>query len=152
MLLIDEDTSATNFMIRDELMQSVVSRDSEPITPYIDRLRELYETYGISSIIVAGSSGSYFHKADHILQMRQYVPDEITAFAKSKAAEYPILSEKACEAHPLTESRADLRRKHRGSFRGLGGREDQKIRGKVRGAHENKSPWKGQCSDKQGNN
>lgn len=61
-LLIDEDTSATNFMIRDELMQLVVSRESEPITPYIDRIRELYEVYGISSILVAGSSGSYFHK------------------------------------------------------------------------------------------
>lgn len=93
--LIDEDTSATNFMIRDELMQSVVSRDSEPITPYIDRLRELYENYGISSIIVAGSSGSYFHKADHIIQMRQYIPEEITEFAKAKAAEYPLKMDKA---------------------------------------------------------
>lgn len=93
--LIDEDTSATNFMIRDELMQSVVGRDSEPITPYIDRLRELYENYGISSIIVAGSSGSYFHKADHIIQMRQYIPEEITNFAKAKAAEYPLKMDKA---------------------------------------------------------
>ncbi len=93
--LIDEDTSATNFMIRDELMQSVVSRDSEPITPYIDRLRELYKNYGISSIIVAGSSGSYFHKADHIIQMRQYIPEEITEFAKAKAAEYPLKMDKA---------------------------------------------------------
>ena len=98
--LIDEDTSATNFMIRDELMQSVVSRESEPITPYIDRLRELYENYGISSIIVAGSSGSYFHKADHIIQMRQYIPEEITDFAKAKAAEYPLKMDKApaCKA------------------------------------------------------
>lgn len=93
--LIDEDTSATNFMIRDELMQSVVSRELEPITPYIDRLRELYENYGISSIIVAGSSGAYFHKADHIIQMRQYIPEEITAFAKAKAAEYPLKLDKA---------------------------------------------------------
>ena len=93
--LIDEDTSATNFMIRDELMQSVVSRDSEPITPYIDRLRELYENYGISSIIVAGSSGSFFHKADHIIQMRQYIPEEITEFAKAKAAEYPLKMDEA---------------------------------------------------------
>lgn len=93
--LIDEDTSATNFMIRDELMQSVVGRESEPITPYIDRLRELYENYGISSIIVAGSSGSYFHKADHIIQMRQYIPEEITNFAKVKAAEYPLKMDKA---------------------------------------------------------
>lgn len=81
--LIDEDTSATNFMIRDELMQSVVSRESEPITPYIDRLRELYENYGISSIIVAGSSGSYFHKADHIIQMRQYIPEGDYRFCES---------------------------------------------------------------------
>lgn len=93
--LIDEDTSATNFMIRDELMQSVVGRESEPITPYIDRLRELYENYGISSIIVAGSSGSYFHKANHIIQMRQYIPEEITNFAKVKAAEYPLKMDKA---------------------------------------------------------
>ena len=76
-------------------MQSVVGRESEPITPYIDRLRELYENYGISSIIVAGSSGSYFHKADHIIQMRQYIPEEITNFAKVKAAEYPLKMDKA---------------------------------------------------------
>ncbi|CUQ10024.1 Predicted ATPase of the ABC class [Dorea longicatena] len=34
-MLIDEDTSATNFMIRDELMQRVIHRDMEPITPFI---------------------------------------------------------------------------------------------------------------------
>lgn len=57
LLLIDEDTSATNFMIRDELMQRVVHRDSEPITPFIDRVTELFENYGVSTILVAGSSG-----------------------------------------------------------------------------------------------
>ena len=88
LLLIDEDTSASNFMVRDELMQSVVSRSSEPITPLIDRIRELYEDYGISSVIVAGSSGAYFYKADCILQMDRYEPVEITAFAREKAAEY----------------------------------------------------------------
>lgn len=88
LLLIDEDTSASNFMVRDELMQSVVSRASEPITPLIDRIRELYEDYGISSVIVAGSSGAYFYKADCILQMDRYEPVEITAFAREKAAEY----------------------------------------------------------------
>ena len=62
--LIDEDTSATNFMIRDELMQRVINRDSEPIIPFIDRVRELYDRFGISTILVAGSCGSYFHKAD----------------------------------------------------------------------------------------
>lgn len=88
--LIDEDTSATNFMIRDELMQRVVNREDEPITPFIDRIREIYEVYGVSSILVAGSSGSYFHKADCILQMNQYEPMEITAFAKEEAKRFPL--------------------------------------------------------------
>ncbi len=87
--LIDEDTSATNFMIRDELMQRVVSREVEPIIPFIDRVWELYEEYGISTILVAGSCGSYFHKADCILQMKQYCPLEITALAKKEAEQYP---------------------------------------------------------------
>ena len=56
LFLIDEDTSATNFMIRDELMQRVIHREMEPITPFIERIRELYENYGISTVIVAGSS------------------------------------------------------------------------------------------------
>ena len=85
LFLIDEDTSATNFMIRDELMQRVVNRNKEPITPFIERARMLFEQYGISSIIVAGSSGSYFHIADLILQMDQYVPFNITDFAKQEA-------------------------------------------------------------------
>ena len=88
LFLIDEDTCATNFMIRDELMQRVVCREEEPITPFIERARFLYETCGISSIIVAGSSGSYFHIADAILQMDRYVPRDITAFAKKEAALY----------------------------------------------------------------
>ncbi len=87
--LIDEDTSATNFMIRDELMQRVVSRDMEPIIPFIDRVRELYEKYGISTVLVAGSCGSYFHKADCIVQMNKYRPMEITALAKKEAEQFP---------------------------------------------------------------
>lgn len=88
--LIDEDTSATNFMIRDELMQCVVNREDEPITPFIDRIRELYTDYGISTVLVAGSSGSYFHKADCIIQMNQYKPVEITTFAKEEAGHFPL--------------------------------------------------------------
>lgn len=88
--LIDEDTSATNFMIRDELMQRVVNRDAEPIVPFIDRVVELYENYGISTILVAGSSGSYFHKANCIVQMNRYEPIEITAFAKEQANAFPL--------------------------------------------------------------
>ena len=91
LLLIDEDTCATNFMVRDELMQRVVHRDKEPITPFIERARYLYEKRGISCVIVAGSSGAYFHIADQIVQMDNYVPQEITALAKEEAAKYPVL-------------------------------------------------------------
>lgn len=88
--LIDEDTSATNFMIRDELMQRVVHRDFEPITPFIDRVEELYEKFGISTVLVAGSCGSYFHKADTVLQMNQYVPVDVTELAKEEASHFPL--------------------------------------------------------------
>ena len=86
--LIDEDTCATDFMIRDELMQRVVCREEEPITPFIERARFLYEKCGISSVLVAGSSGAYFHIADTVLQMDRYVPKDITEFAKKEAAAY----------------------------------------------------------------
>ena len=92
LLLIDEDTSATNFMIRDELMQRVIHRDMEPITPFIERISELYEGQGISTVIVAGSSGAYFHIADCIIQMDKYVPKDITALAKKEAENFPMLS------------------------------------------------------------
>lgn len=90
LLLIDEDTSATNFMVRDELMQRVIHRDMEPITPFIDRAQELYHRWGVSTILVAGSSGAYFHIADHILQMDHYVPKDITAQAKEAAGAFPL--------------------------------------------------------------
>ncbi|MBU3874345.1 ABC-ATPase domain-containing protein [Faecalicatena sp. AGMB00832] len=92
LLLIDEDTSATNFMIRDELMQRVIHRDMEPITPFIERIRELYDNYGVSTIIVAGSSGAYFQIADSIVQMDRYVPRDITELAKKEAEGFPVLS------------------------------------------------------------
>lgn len=89
--LIDEDTSATNFMVRDELMQRVIHRDMEPITPFIERVRALYEEFKISTVIVAGSSGAYFQVADSIVQMDRYVPKEITKEAKAAAEDYPKL-------------------------------------------------------------
>ena len=91
-MLIDEDTSATNFMIRDELMQRVIHRDMEPITPFIDRILELYQVYGISTVIVAGSSGAYFHIADTIIQMDRYEPKEITKLAKETAKDFQAMS------------------------------------------------------------
>ena len=116
LLLIDEDTSATNFMIRDVLMQRVVHGSQEPIIPFIDRVRELYEKEGISTILVAGSCGSYFHKADLIIQMNRYEPVDITEYAKTQAKEFPLAqsenptykksSHKRC---PKTSKRADDR-------------------------------------------
>lgn len=89
-LLIDEDTSATNFMIRDELMQRVIHRDKEPIIPFLERIEELYQRHGISTILVAGSSGAYFHAAHHIIQMDGYLPRDITAYAKHEAQNFPL--------------------------------------------------------------
>ena len=93
LLLIDEDTSATNFMIRDELMQKVICREEEPITPFIERVRSMYDDLGVSSIIVAGSSGSFFGIADTIIQMKEYVPYDITERAREVAASYPALKQ-----------------------------------------------------------
>ena len=90
LLLMDEDTSATNFMVRDALMQRVICRDMEPITPFLDRVEELYASHGVSTILVAGSSGAYFHPAHHIIQMDRYVPRDITAAAKEAARDFPL--------------------------------------------------------------
>lgn len=84
-LLLDEDTSATNFMIRDSLMQRVVHEKEEPIIPFIDRVRALYEEKGISTILVAGSSGAYFYVADTVIQMKEYRAYDITERAKAEA-------------------------------------------------------------------
>lgn len=90
LLLIDEDTSATNFMVRDELMQKIVAREKEPITPFLERAKDLYEKAGISTILVVGSCGSYFHIADKILQMDSYQAVDITAETKEVIKEYPV--------------------------------------------------------------
>lgn len=88
LILIDEDTSATNFMVRDDLMAQVITPGEEPITPFISRVRGMYEDLGVSSIIVAGSSGAFFHRADTIIQMKEYIPIDITRKAKAAAAVY----------------------------------------------------------------
>lgn len=88
--LIDEDTSATNFMVRDDLMQKIISRDQEPITPFIERARDLYEKSGISTVMVAGSSGAYFYIADTILQMDCYEPLDITDKTKAFCSGYGV--------------------------------------------------------------
>lgn len=88
LFLIDEDTSATNFMVRDELMQQVIQREHEPITPFLERTRDLYEKSGISTIMVAGSSGAFFYIADQVLCMDCYHTLDITEKVKKLCKEH----------------------------------------------------------------
>lgn len=85
LLLIDEDTSATNFMIRDGRMQKLVAKEKEPITPFIDRVKELYDNFGVSTILIIGGSGDYFDVANHVIMMDEYVPKDVTKKAKEIA-------------------------------------------------------------------
>lgn len=89
-LLIDEDTSATNFMIRDARMQALVPKDKEPITPFIDKVRSLYRDHGVSSVIVLGGSGDYFDVADHVIMMDEYRPVDVTLRAKEIAQRFSV--------------------------------------------------------------
>ncbi|RMG05075.1 MAG: ATPase, partial [Nitrospirae bacterium] len=88
LLLIDEDTSATNFMIRDHRMQELISKENEPITPFIDKVRQMYKDLGVSSIIVIGGSGDYFDVADRVICMKDYRATDCTDSAKQIALKY----------------------------------------------------------------
>ena len=89
LLMLDEDTSATNFMIRDSRMQTLVSKQNEPITPFIDRVRELYVRLGVSTILVMGGCGDYFDTADTVIMMRNYLPEDMTEQARQIAINKP---------------------------------------------------------------
>lgn len=109
LFLIDEDTSATNFMVRDELMQRIVAREKEPITPFLERARDLYEEAGISTILVVGSCGSYFYIADSIIQMDSYHAIDITDETKKTLENYPVSVISAPEFHlPPNKREIDL--------------------------------------------
>lgn len=81
LLLIDEDRSATNFMIQDIKMRSLIKH--EPITPFTERVRELYEAVGVSSVLVIGGSGEFLSVADQIILMDNFVPKNVTQEAKN---------------------------------------------------------------------
>jgi len=81
LLLLDEDTSATNFMIRDGRMQRLVAKKHEPITPFIDRVRDLMGGMGVSTIIVVGGSGDYLKVADLVIMMQEFRALDVTARA-----------------------------------------------------------------------
>ena len=95
--LLDEDTSATNFMVRDAFMQEVIAREKEPITPFLKRAEDLYKKAGISTILVAGSSGAFFHIADTIIQMDSYHPVDISEKVRGLCGKYPLNPVKAPE-------------------------------------------------------
>ena len=88
-LLIDEDTAATNFMIRDRRMQALIPKKEEPITPLIDRVRSLWETRGVSCVIVIGGSGDYLDVADTVVAMNEFRASDVTADARRVASELP---------------------------------------------------------------
>lgn len=86
-LLLDEDTSATNFMVRDARMQALVSKENEPITPFLDRVRELSGAHGVSTVLVMGGCGDYFESADRVIMMKEFLPYEVTEEARAVARE-----------------------------------------------------------------
>ena len=91
-LLIDEDTSASNFLIRDQRMQALVPKDKEPITPLSQRIRQLSDQYSISVVMVMGGSGDYFSLADQVVMMDSYQPVDMTIKAH-ELAQSQIISE-----------------------------------------------------------
>jgi predicted ABC-class ATPase len=98
LLLLDEDTSATNFMVRDVRMQDLVHKRFEPITPFIDRVREIYDTLGVSTVLVMGGCGDYFEVADRVIMMCEYLPRDVTAEAREVAAVHT--TGRRSETHP----------------------------------------------------
>jgi predicted ABC-class ATPase len=88
-LLIDEDTSATNFMIRDNKMKMLIKH--EPITPFTDRVNQLYHEIGVSTILVIGGSGEYLSVADNIIMMIDFIPENVTKEAKKLCEKAEII-------------------------------------------------------------
>ena len=86
LLLIDEDRSATNFMIRDRMMKALIEK--EPITPFTDRVNELYKAHGVSTILVIGGSGEYLSVADKVYMMEDYLIRDVTEKAKNICCPY----------------------------------------------------------------
>ena len=89
LFLMDEDTCATNFMIRDKKMQELVNKDDEPITAFIDKVRQLYQEKGISTILVLGGAGDYFEVSDQVVQMIRYEAKDVTEKTRQIALASP---------------------------------------------------------------
>ncbi|CAN5787053.1 ABC-ATPase domain-containing protein [soil metagenome] len=124
LLLVDEDTSATNFMIRDERMRELVRK--EPITPFIDLVRPLYESLGVSTVVVAGGVGDYLDAADRVILLEDYHARDVTNEANEVREKFPSRAPSGdANARPPTRrvlkpSSIDLRRGKRQTARGRG--------------------------------
>ncbi len=88
LLLIDEDTSATNFMVRDRKIQELISHEKEPITPFIEKVGSLRKQLDVSTIIVVGGLGDYFSVSDNVLMLDEYKVTDITKRAKEIDEKY----------------------------------------------------------------
>lgn len=142
LFLLDEDTSATNFMVRDAFMQQVIQREKEPITPFLERAEDLYKKAGISTILVAGSSGAFFHIADTIIQMDNYVPKDITASVKKLCSQYPLPAVSVTDfqlphSHRImsrpAESSKRLRYNSRGNHSDSGAAKPERLKTRISG-------------------
>jgi predicted ABC-class ATPase len=124
LLLVDEDTSATNFMIRDERMRELVRK--EPISPFIDLVRPLYESLGVSTVVVVGGVGDYLDVADRVILMEDYGPTDATGQAEEIRERFPVrVPLGSGEVRPPKGRRVratsiDLRRGKRETARGKG--------------------------------
>jgi predicted ABC-class ATPase len=124
LLLVDEDTSATNFMIRDERMRELVRK--EPISPFIDLVRPLHRILGVSTVVVVGGVGDYLDVADRVILMEDYEPSEVTPRAREVTSKFPPrapLRDKEMRPPKIRRVRAssiDLRRGRRETARGRG--------------------------------
>ncbi len=124
LLLVDEDTSATNFMVRDERMRKLVNK--EPISPFIDLVRPLYDSLNISTIVVAGGVGDYLDVADRVILMEDYETYDATERAREVRESFPVPgAAHTGEARPprgrrVRASSIDLRRGKRETARSKG--------------------------------
>lgn len=125
-LLIDEDTSATNFMIRDEAMQRLVPKALEPITPFIDQVSHLRDGHDLSTVLVMGGSGDYFEVADTVILMENFLPRVVTEDARRIASERQ--DRRASEGRPFERVRARIPLSH-----GFNPYRDRRIRVDARG-------------------
>jgi predicted ABC-class ATPase len=124
LLLVDEDTSATNFMIRDERMRELVRR--EPISPFIDLVLPLHRSLNVSTIVVVGGVGDYLDVADRVILLEDYVPSDATPRSREVTMKFPPRAPLTPrDVHPprkraIDTSRVDLRRGKRQTARGRG--------------------------------